>query len=103
MAPRPYFKHGIEQLQELVATFRSDLKALKVIQYELGFRERPKARALKTEVDDLLGCLAAGGTVPDVPPSPPQPPQSPPPDVQSTEPQVQSVPEIGRASCRERV
>ena len=53
MANRPYFKHGIEQIQELVATSRSDLKVLKVIQYELVHRNRPKARALKVEVDEL--------------------------------------------------
>lgn len=54
MAYRPYFKHGIEQIQALVASSHGDLKALKVIQYELSFRDRPKARALKFEVDELI-------------------------------------------------
>lgn len=72
MAYRPYFKHGIEQIQALVASSHSDLKALKVIQYELGFRDRPKARALKTEVDDLVRRLSTGTAVPparSVPPA----------------------------------
>lgn len=74
MAYRPYFKHGIEQIQELVATSRSDLKALKVIQYELGHRDRPKARALKAEVDELVRTLSEGAVVPPAPPvtSPPR-------------------------------
>lgn len=77
MAYRPYFRHGIEQLQELVATSRSDLKALKVIQNELAFRDRPKARVLKAEVDDLVRQLSAGAAVPPSRPipSPPQPPR----------------------------
>jgi len=81
MAYRPYFKHGIEQIQVLVAASRSDLKALKIIQYELGFRNRPKARALKAEVDDLVRRLSAGAAAPlslSVP-SPPRPPVQPPP------------------------
>lgn len=63
MAYRPYFKHGIEQIQDLVASSSGDLKALKVIQYELGFRDRPKARALKAEVDDLVRRLSADASV----------------------------------------
>lgn len=64
MAYRPYFKHGIEQIQALVASSHGDLKALKVIQYELGFRDRPKARVLKAEVDDLVRRLSTGTAVP---------------------------------------
>jgi len=71
MAYRPYFKHGIEQIQALVASSRGDLKALKVIQYELGFRDRPKARALKAEVDDLVRRLSTGTAVPPARPVPP--------------------------------
>lgn len=74
MAYRPYFKHGIDQIQALVATSRGDLKALKVIQYELGFRDRPKARALKGEVDELVRQLSAGGVIPPARPMPPAPP-----------------------------
>ncbi len=74
MAYRPYFKHGIEQIQALVASSHGDLKALKVIQYELGFRDRPKARALKTEVDELVHRLSTGTAVH---PSRPIPPPSP--------------------------
>lgn len=81
MAYRPYFKYGIEQIQALVASSRGDLKALKVIQYELGFRDRPKARALKAEVDELVRQLSAGATVPPSRPVPPPPkvavPESP--------------------------
>ena len=83
MAYRPYFKHGIEQLQALVTTSRGDLKALKAIQYELGFRDRPKARALKSEVDDLLRRLASGGYVP---PAQQAPTASPPPPAKLREP-----------------
>lgn len=87
MAYRPYFKHGIEQIQELVATSRSDLKALKVIQYELGFRDRPKARALKAEVDDLVRRLSAGTAVPSARPArPPQPPMFTAPVAPSVQP-----------------
>lgn len=68
MAYRPYFKHGIEQIQELVVTSRNDLKVLKVIQYELGRRNRPKARALKAEVDELVRKLSTGAVVPPGPP-----------------------------------
>lgn len=79
---RPYFKHGIEQIQELVATSRSDLKALKVIQYELGHRDRPKARALKAEVDELVRKLSVEAVVPPAPPVTPPPrervPEAPP-------------------------
>lgn len=60
MAYRPYFKHGIEQIQELVASSHGDLKTLKAIQYELGFRDRPKARSLKIEVDELVLRLSTG-------------------------------------------
>jgi hypothetical protein len=77
MAYRPYFKHGIEQIQELVASSRDDLKALKVIQDELGFRNRPKAHVLKVEVDDLVRRLSAGAAEPPARrvPTPPQPPR----------------------------
>lgn len=77
MAFRPYFKHGIEQIQALVASSRGDLKVLKVIQHELAFRDRPKARALKAEVDDLVRRLSAGVAVLPVCPDPPshQPPR----------------------------
>lgn len=87
MAHRPYFKHGIEQIQALVASSRYDLNALKVIQYELGFRDRPKARALKAEVDDLVRRLSAGTAVPPSrpvtpPPWPTRPTAPEPPAVQ---------------------
>jgi len=60
MGYRPYFKYGIEQIQALVAASRGDLKTLKVIQYELGFRSKPKARALKADVDALVLRLSDG-------------------------------------------
>lgn len=83
MAYRPYFKHGIEQIQALVASSHGDLKALKVIQYELSFRDRPKARALKSEVDELIRRLSTGTTVP---PAHPVPPVNQPPRVTVPEP-----------------
>ena len=75
MAYRPYFKHGIEQIQALVATSRGDPKALKLIQYELGFRDRPKARALKIEVDDLIHRLSTRTAVYTASPVSPSYPQ----------------------------
>ncbi len=54
MINRPYFSYGIEQLQELFSNSKTDLKILKSIQYELSHREKPKARALKNEVDQLI-------------------------------------------------
>ena len=90
MAYRPYFKHGIEQIQELVATSRSDLKVLKVIQYELGHRDRPKARALKAEVDELVRKLSVGAV------APPAPPVTPPRERGPEEPRVGgSIPSQG--------
>ena len=83
MAYRPYFKHGIEQIQALVASSHEDLKTLKVIQYELSFRGRPKARALKAEVDDLVRQLSTGTAVPPAHQPPrvtaPEPPAALPP------------------------
>ena len=87
MAYRPYFKHGIEQIQELVATSRSDLKVLKVIQYELGHRDRPKARALKAEVDELVRKLSVGAV------APPAPPVTPPRERGPEEPAIQTPPD----------
>ena len=79
MAYRPYFKYGIEQLQEVVAASRADLKVMKVIQYELSFRDKPKARALKAEVDELVRRLSAGAA------PPPSHPTSQPPRIASSE------------------
>lgn len=72
MASRPYFKYGIEQLQELAQSSREDLKVLKAIQYELGFRRVPKARALKRNVDEQVNRLSPIGPAPN-PPRPPVP------------------------------
>lgn len=60
MAPRPYFKYGIEQIQTLAASSQHDLNVLKAIQHELSFRNKPKARILKFEVDDLVYRLTSG-------------------------------------------
>ena len=79
MAYRPYFQHGIEQLEELFGKSKSELKILRVLQYELGHRDRPKARALKQQVDELVRKLSAGQPVQIAPPhSPPyEPPAQP--------------------------
>lgn len=92
MAYRPYFKHGIEQIQDLVAASRSDLKALKVIQYELGHRDRPKSRALKAEVDELVRKLSAGAVVPPAPPFTPPPVSQPPREPAREAPVIQPPP-----------
>lgn len=83
MTMRPYLRHGIEQLQVLVASSRGDLKELKAIQYELSFRDRPKARVLKAEVDDLVCQLSTGMAVP---PARTEPPAHQPPRFTVTEP-----------------
>lgn len=99
MAYRPYFKHGIEQIQELVAASCSDLRALKVIQYELGHRERPKARALKAEVDDLVRRLSAGAEAPPSKPvSAPQPPRIAVPEAPPAQP-LQAMPDRVVVEC----
>ena len=100
MAYRPYFRHGIEQIQALLASSRGDLKALKVIQYELGFRDRPKARELKSEVDDLVRRLSDGASVPParpVPP-PPQPPAATVPEAHAVQ-RPPAVPERVAVEC----
>lgn len=100
MAYRPYFKHGIEQIQALVASSHGDLKALKVIQYELGFRDRPKARALKAEVDDLVRRLSTGTAVPPARPVPPahQPPRVTVPEPPAAPP-LQAAPDRVVVEC----
>lgn len=100
MAYRPYFKHGIEQIQALVASSHGDLKVLKVIQYELGFRDRPKARALKSEVDDLIRRLSTGTAVPPAHPVPPanQPPRVTVPELPAAPP-PRAVPDRVVVEC----
>ncbi len=99
MAYRPYFKHGIEQIQELVAASRSDLRTLKVIQYELGHRDRPKARALKAEVDDLVRRLCGQAeTSPSKLVSVPQPPRIAVPEAPPAQP-LQAVPDRVAVEC----
>lgn len=63
MANRPYFKHRIEQIEALVRSSGSDLKTLNAIQHELGFRSRPKARAIVAKVDALILQICADGSV----------------------------------------
>lgn len=87
MSYRPYFKYSIEQLYQVFSQSKGDLKTMKVLQYELGKRSMPKARALKTEVDELVRRLSSGSTTPTAPPptytphaySPPPVPVAPPP------------------------
>jgi hypothetical protein len=99
MAYRPYFKHGIEQIRELLAKSRSDLKTLKVIQYELGHRDRPKARVLKAEVDDLVRQLSARAEVPPLQPVPlSQPPKITVPELPAVHP-PQPVPDRVAVEC----
>lgn len=97
MSYRPYFKQGIEQIQALVNSSRSDVKTLKVIQYELGHRHRPKARALKAEVDDLVSRLSAGATPPH-----PQPPKVLEPELPIVPPPLASLERVAVecANCK---
>lgn len=62
MSNRPYFRSSIEELEALVGNVADDLKTLKAVQYELGHRDRPRARALKQEVSIKIARLAAPTT-----------------------------------------
>jgi hypothetical protein len=79
MEYRPYFKHGIDELQSLVVSSRTDIEALKVIRHELDFRSKPKARVLKAEVEVLIRTLSASHESPKYQADPPplrKPPRS---------------------------
>lgn len=60
LAKRPYFKHGIEQIEALVESSSSDLETLAAVRHELTFRNRPKARAIGAKVDELILQLSGG-------------------------------------------
>lgn len=85
MVHRPYSKHRTEQLQALVASSHGDLKLLKVIQYELSFRDRRKAQMLKSEVDKLVHHLSPRNYIPRARPEQiPRPPPTKSPDPPQT-------------------
>lgn len=70
MANRPYFSTPIDQLQALYERANGDQRLLQSLAYELRFRDRPKAKALKTQVDSALKALIAGTDKPYLPPAP---------------------------------
>lgn len=60
MSKRPYFRYGIEQLQELSEKSKNDLEAMKDLQFELGHRHVPRAQVLKRNVDNIVQSLEVG-------------------------------------------
>jgi hypothetical protein len=71
MSYRPYFRLGIEQLETVFDTSEKELKKMKMLQYELGHRDRPRALALKRKVDEQVRILSVGQA--PLSPIPPQP------------------------------
>lgn len=56
---RPYFNTQIDRLQALYESANGDQRLLKSLAYELRFRDKPKAKALKVQVDNTLQALTA--------------------------------------------
>lgn len=57
MSKRPYFRSGIDDLEQLFASAEGNPTLLKALQQELAHREKPRARALKAKVDGRLAKL----------------------------------------------
>lgn len=68
--PRPLMRHSIGELEELFAGGRFDAKVLKQLEYELQFRQVPRAVALLTKVQAAIG----DGVVPHQAQEQPAPP-----------------------------
>ena len=69
MANRPYFHTRTDQLQALFESAKGDQQLLKSLAYELRFRDRPKAQALKAQVKNALTALKATSDTPYTPPA----------------------------------
>lgn len=54
MTGRPYFHYGVEELERLFAAAHNDPVLLGALRRELEHRTVPKARALRTQVDEAL-------------------------------------------------
>lgn len=54
MTDRPYFHYGVEKLERLFEAARNDAVLLGALKRELEHRSVPKARALRTQVDNAL-------------------------------------------------
>lgn len=76
MAKRPYFKFGIDELEEQYQQSKGDEALLKSLAAELMYRDRPKAKALQREVAQCLAALSSSGKTESV--KPPHPPTNPP-------------------------
>lgn len=101
MANRPYFNIQIDQLQALYESANGDQRLLQSLAYELRFRDRPKAKALKTQVDSALKSLIAGTEKPYPPPVPgigDKPPYAPP--LEPCSPQVSDRVSVECAHCK---
>jgi very-short-patch-repair endonuclease len=59
---RPFFNHGIDALEQLVARSHRDEKVLRSVQEELGHRSNSRALALKQRIAELLVTLAFAQT-----------------------------------------
>lgn len=69
MTNRPYFHTRTDQLQALFENAKGDQQVLKSLAYELRFRDRPKAQALKAQVNNALTALKATSDTPYTPPA----------------------------------
>lgn len=97
MKNRPYFKTGIDQLQALYEDANGDQRLLQALEYELQFRDRPKAKVLKAKVDDKLKRLRSGETT--ICPHPVTDPRPEPISVRPGEPVRPAVPDRVGIEC----
>jgi hypothetical protein len=70
---RPYFGSGIDELESLFSRSQNNVSALRQLLHELAYRDRPKAKALRQEVERRLAQLEAGATTRPVPAASPEP------------------------------
>lgn len=66
MTDRPYFRHGVEELERLFAAVQNDSVLLGMLRRELGHRTVPRARALTAQVDEALAKYVRPRAVPTV-------------------------------------
>lgn len=67
---RPLMQYGVEQLEEMFAKAKFDLKVLKQLESELQFRQVPRAVALLTEVQWVIyNATRSTGTIGNPPPA----------------------------------
>lgn len=73
---RPLMQQGVGQLEELFAKSKADVKVLKQLEFELQFRQVPRAIALLAQVQDAMrGAESVASPLPPRP-TPPAPTMS---------------------------